>query len=273
MVRRAGSKEPQYIASDWKNLGYCDPPKSPNLTCSVHPIFAIYRDDGRLKFGGTAHEYELILPALQLATNYLYSANSRKFIYSLVYADRKTVPVEGFDLIEQFDEIDPSLYSSDKMDRIWDQLAAHIRFGPFDVPGGFAYCAPGADSVDLKGSGSHGRASIICFNRGLTEDMEQLRWSGRENSMKMLRIQFILASSLCHEIAHAVEAANQHPPISFVDWFIDEPEPIDDKPEPFFKDQMTAEVGFSFVNEIFGGNFDGWRPGHPEYNLEITDCK
>ena len=265
MVRRAGSKDPQYTASDWKNLGYRDPPKLPNLTCSVHPIFAQYRDDGERRFGGSAYQYELILPALQLATNYLYSPSSRKFIYSLVYADRKPVPVEGFELVEQFDEIDPSLYSSAKMDRIWDQLAASTKFGPFSVPGGFGMTAPYVGSVDLKGDGSHGRTTIICFNRGMTEDMDNLHRSGRTQSAKMLRIQFILAASLCQGVAHAVEAANRHPAIP--------PGEPSNKPSPFFKDQMTAEVGFSFLNEIFGGSFDGWRPGHPENNLEVTDCK
>ena len=267
MNRRARVQWPQYTDEDWKNLGYCDrPPKYPDLTCNVHPIFAKFLDNGIRRFDGTDEEYEKILPALQLATNYLYSPSARKYIYSIVYGDRRTVSVEGFGSVEEFDEIDPSLYSSERMDRIWNQTADHHRFGPCSFQIGSVLAATydiRGDGPDLKGTGCHGRATIIAFNPGWIVDINRLHASGRAQSMEMICIQFHLAMTFCHEVAHAVGLANQ-------------PKPFEAGlalPEPFFKDEVGAELGFSFVNEILGGTLNGWNFGHRGNILTINDCK
>ena len=80
---------PQFSA-DWKTLGYDDPPRIPNLTTKIHPVLAEYHAKSR-RFEGANEEYEMIRPAIQLASNYLYSHKSCLFLYSLVFADRKPI--------------------------------------------------------------------------------------------------------------------------------------------------------------------------------------
>ena len=237
MDRKTRQQYPQFVY-DWVNLGYGDFPQPPNLTANIHPIL-------RAKaFFGTKAEYEMIKPALQLATNYLYSPNSCSFIYSLVFGERKSVPsrfniggqtfkangkefkVGGRASVE-FKEAED--FSVEKMDRIWQKLALHIRFGAEDMVGKDAYCGStvsrflgiffcervrltpictqGKDGADLLDYGCHGAATKIAFHKNYLDDITTLNSAGKTLSLEMLNVQFSLAVVLCHEIGHAVNWA------------------------------------------------------------------
>ena len=283
MNKEARNIYPQF-ASDWKDLGYFDPPQSPNLTTKVHPIFEKFRGENRTRaFDGTDEEYERVLPALQLATNYLYSPKSRAFLYSLVYADRKQVtePDTGRQCTE-FRMVDQSLYTDDKMNRIWEQVALHTRFGPSDKKPGEAsvgnwrgYADPMfGDGPDLQGDGLRGLAAHIGFRRAYLDDIYTLYSSRRARSREMLSLQFSLAMVLCHEVAHAVGVAK--------DWKyrlnmvqtrrLEQPDP-QVSPEPFYSDQTSAELGFAYVNEILGGRPREYKFGRPERVKMTADCE
>lgn len=138
---------PQFSA-DWKTLGYDNPPQAPNLTTKIHPIFENHptKHPG---FRGTDEEYEMIRPAIQLASNYLYSPKSCLFLYSLVYAERKPIAtkvslgdspmkLENLEFkvkdlpCTEFRRLDS--YCPRKMNHIWEQLALYNLFGPEDIP-------------------------------------------------------------------------------------------------------------------------------------------
>lgn len=264
MLQQARVKHPQFTEKDWKDLGYCDGLQFPDLTNNVHPIFAKRSDDGIHRFEGSDKDYETILPALRLASNYLYSPRACKLIYSIVYGDRMPVPITGFGPIYEFYEIDPILYSNDKMNRIWDQIARHSGFGPCRVDIGLELAIAhdiGDDGADLKGNGFRGRALMIGYNPKWIDDINNLHATGRSQSMEMLSILFDLAMTFTHEVAHAVNLSNTQKLPGLT-------------PEPFFKDQMTAELGNSLVNEILGGVTDGWKFGQqPAEVLSICECK
>lgn len=282
MSKEARNSYPQF-ASDWEDLGYFDPTQPPNLTNKVHPMFEKFRGDDKTRaFHGTYEEYEKILPTLQLATNYLYSPKSRAFIYSLVYADREQViePDTGRQCT-QFRIVDQSLYSEDKMSRIWEQLALHTRFGPSEktlhvVDEKWLGCAKPIfeDGADLKGDGLRGLAAHIGFRREYLDDINNLYSSRRGRSRVMLSVLFSLAMVLCHEVAHVVEIAK--------DWKfrlkmmqtrrLKEQDP-QRAPEPFYEDQTIAELGFAYENEILGGRPRMYSFGRPENVQMITDCE
>ena len=104
---------------------------------------------------------------------------------------------------------------------------------------------------------------MIGYNPKLIDDIKRLHATGRTHSAEMLSVLFDLAMTFAHEVAHVVELAGT-------------PKRPGKTPEPFFKDQMTAELGNSLVNEVLGGGgvTDGWKVGQqPTEVLSMSECK
>lgn len=248
------------LESDWENLGFLDAPQPSNLRGKINPVFEKFRGEEKTRaFTGTDEDYERILPAIQLASKYLDSPSSRVFVCSLVYADRKLAPIEDengvipfgkFDdayfRFTEFYKVDPSLCSSDKIDRIWEQLALHTEFGPRELDDIFTRgtTAPKRsedgeeDGVDLRGSGEICLASKICFNQLFLRDINHLHYCKEEVSNGMLYIQIQLAMTLCHEIAHAIGYATTVKTTDSLGTVI--------SPEPFLEDESIAELVSAF---------------------------
>ena len=76
----------QAFEKHWKHLGFSDwPGRQPaNLTNPINPTFK-KKLKGCQLFWGTDREYEMIKPALRLASAFLTTPASMLFIYSLVY--------------------------------------------------------------------------------------------------------------------------------------------------------------------------------------------
>ena len=138
---------PQFSA-DWKTLGYDYPPRNPTLTTKIHPVLEKFHGSYQ-RFNGTDEEYEMIRPAIQLASNYLYSPKSCLFLYSLVYAKRKPIatkfnfgssPIKLENLefkvtdlpCTEFRRLDE--YCPMRMYLIFEELALYNQFGPKDMP-------------------------------------------------------------------------------------------------------------------------------------------
>ena len=235
--------------SDWANLGFLDAPQPPNLIGKIHPVFEKFRGEGKVRaYLGSDEEYERILPAIHLASNYLYSPSSRDFIYSLVYANRKPTGVNDEDgnPVTQLDKVEPCLYSSDRMNRIWEQLALHTDFGPRGLDDdncAITYAKFYEDGVDLTGSGEICLPSRIYFGHRFLRDIDALHCSERAVSNEMLFVQLHLAMALCHEVAHAVDFGT----------IVKSPNPLDTVilPDPFFGDETVAELVSDFQTPFF----------------------
>ena len=243
--------------SDCRNLGYLDPPKRCNLTGRIHPVLSKFRGPKTIRaFTGSDSEYERIIPALRLASNYLSSPGSRVFICSLVYAERKVTglkDIRGFPLL-QFEKLDSRLCSRDRVSRIWTQLALHTEFGPremnnardFDVIG-MTSTRIDDDGVDLRGDGKMCWASKMSFNYRFLEDIEDLHSKGKAVSKRMLNVQFHLAMNLCHEVAHAVAMATKTKNLCPRSGLY-----LSTPPEPFFGNETIAElVSISLTHFLF----------------------
>ena len=170
------------------------------------------------------------------------------------------------------------------MNRIWEQLALHSRFGPSDhnpyetLEGNQNWHGKtnpfSSYGADLQGDGLCGHAALITFRSAFLDDIKILYMSRRARSREMLSVQFSLAMVLVHEVAHVVELAK--------DWMfrfnmvlsrrLKKPDP-QKPPEPFVGDQITAELGFAYVNEIVGGRPHHYNWGEPESVQFITDCE
>ena len=280
MDRKTRERYPQFTY-DWVNLGYSDFPQMPNLTNNIHPIFKA------TKFDGSRAEYEMIEPAIRLASNYLNSANSSIFVHSLVYGERKPVPSRCNIGGQTFrangkvvkvgggactDVKRTEKFSIDKINHIWRQIALHSRFGPKSKAGCNGYCAHiDKDGADVRGNGCHGQATFIAFHRKFLVDIYALLASGKEHSLEMLNVQFSLAVILCHEVGHAIGFASnseyRRDMLSARITKVQSPTYV----EPFYDGQHTAELGYAFVNEILDCNFTQYVDAHPETFCQLSD--
>ena len=234
--------------SDWENLGYLDTPQPCNLTSRIHPIFTKIRGQEKIRaFTGSDEEYERILPAVRLASNYLYSPSSRVFICSIVHAEREPTGLKDIfsNPLFQFDKLDPSLCSSDRIDQIWARLALHTEFGPQAMYRwneiltiGRTNAKIDEEGIDLTGSGKMCYASKMSFNHRFLEDIEDLHLLGKAVSKEMLNVQFHLAMNLCHEVAHVVGMATKVKPLCPLSGLF--------LPEPFFGNETMAELVSTF---------------------------
>ena len=126
-----------FSAKDWKNLGYDEVPLPCTLRGKIHPIFANYHKEDR-GFVGTDETYAMILPAIPIASNYLYSPKSCMFLYSIVYGERKQVfwgklrlKFKGGTCTE-LSRVDKSLYCPRRMDHIWNEMARYNHFSFYE---------------------------------------------------------------------------------------------------------------------------------------------
>lgn len=251
-------------AKNWKDLGYDETPQRCNLSDKINPVFANYHKKDR-GFVGTDEDYAMIMPALRLASKYLYSPKSCRFLYSIVYGDRKTVSGRvlrcgltvkilgrlGVKLIPgactEISRIDEHLYCPKKMEHIWNKLAKYNHFSAKeneeDNDGETRLELE--DGADLRNNGRRGHATSIIFNTRFLEDIRRLKRKGLNNSHEMLSMQFRLANVLCHEVAHAVVMASD---TTFRQQIVDGQKYIVPfifvrvPPEPFFEGQKMAEM-------------------------------
>lgn len=256
-MNRASRKNYPQFTSDWGRLGYFDAPQTPNLAASINPIFR--KRYGNLQlFKGTDEEYEMIEPAVRLASAYLYSPKSCAFLYSLVYADRKVLPNtlnkygsanrEGFKTDEgvctEFRVLGHSKVSAPRMRRLWREVACHNTWGFEDQHHFATTCTEyGSSGADLRADGKKGQSTFISLNSKYLKRIKKLRSNGQTQSLVMLNVQFSLAIILCHEMAHVVHIASDfdHRLRVIRAMIADQPIP-EAPPEPFFEDHITAEL-------------------------------
>lgn len=105
----------------------------------------------------------------------------------------------------EFAKIDPELYKAVRMRDAWNEIALHISWGSRDIfNSGQNDIFYGRDGADLSHDDHCGHSSNISFNRKYLKFINKLHSNGQAQSLKMLNVQFVLAITLCHEVAHAV---------------------------------------------------------------------
>lgn len=127
--------------------------------------------------------------------------------------------------------------------------------------------------ADVRGDGRRGNSTYIAFNRYYLRDIRKLTHSGQACSLRMLNLQFGLAITLAHEVAHALSTASnsrlrkQMKATGIAKFTHSLQCPV----EPFFENQATAEIGYCWESETIGGKVMAPPPGAPENFSSIVD--
>ena len=141
------------------------------------------------------------------------------------------------------------------------------------MPGGTRVNIHDHLGADLRGNGRRGNCTFIVFNSYFLRDIQKLIDNNQANSLQMLNLQFSLATTLCHEVAHAVAMASNSDVrkqmtstrCTKLGFLVHLPT------EPFFEDQVSAECGYCWESEVLGGKLMGPAPGFPEKFSSIID--
>lgn len=281
MDAQARSQLSVFQDEDWMTHGYTEPLRdklsgSP-LTEPVNKIFSYLLDQPapatpngpRNRWGQLSpEEYDVLRPTLRLASRFIQSDMAIDCLYHITHAKRffpqdgpkhKGLPVFCFrrgqennhtkrteamyalaGLAGSFQFMATERDSGTPLDR-----DTHGRTSPLTVfyPNGVRI---------LRNQRVKGLASVCKINHRYLKTLQDLLQHKAQNKFKILKLQFELAVTLTHELAHAINCAidgglrreYQRMGVSLT--------PVDSN-EPLFDNQRVAELGFFLENEIFGG--------------------
>ncbi|KZF22906.1 hypothetical protein L228DRAFT_261027 [Xylona heveae TC161] len=221
-----------------------------DLTNDIHPLFS------RENFLVFDEKYQVLMPTLRLASRILTDMSSITFFHALIYGRNdilgggmtETYGRPCFTFNRQETPLTP-LQFKDTFDTL-ENLASFVKFrtNPLLTTMNSWGCTSGnADIVHPMG----GLGSYIDINPIFLYHLG----SGRLSVSERLRIQLILAITLCHECTHAIGfAAYPRDPDEIGAAIV----------EPFFENHRLAELGSAFEDFVFGGIIDPMA--------EQTDC-
>ena len=251
-----------YDIRDWKVLGCLEDPSAQecNLSGPIHPLLDFQSWKGPLR----DEDKTYLRPVLRLATAILLSAGSVAFIDAVIYEDRRKIGQRGGHDLTVLDG--PSIYSKIlKVDiaNFFTSLLGYVEFKFVDwdsdewteAQGTCAYTDTDEDTrveLDLfKGSGCEfGYASKITIAGAFLNTLTAIHESQQtfQDVNQLLRAQFHLALTICHELIHAVDIAIQ--------------EELDRR-EPYLGDHSLNELGWAWEEVVFGGSIDNVRAEGP----------
>ena len=212
----------------------------------MHPLF------DRMLFKMSNDDYASIRPALLLASAFLYESEASAFWYAVVFAERQPVPRMVKDTNGAMRECteDPwYLFSAvpigvnemQQLNSFWDQLrhAITYRFADLDAqnasgmtyrrrwkkpyPPGPLITSSFAVMVELS----------IEFREVLRGFVDTIP---TEALPYYLRQHHLIATTILHELCHAINSARTNIPT-----------------EPFFEDNRQAELGFTWEQSVLNG--------------------
>ena len=244
-----------------KNYGD-DPNVYPNdLTVDLNPMLVRARWPGI-----NDHMWSLLLPVLRLASAMLSTHASFLFLYSVINAKRAYdwplstkyhANIAMIGRLDPYDHLDQSL--SDVRNEYEACLRLFAKYVEWKVtlssdPGwqnaghyGITNSIPERATYfhNYRRRGHDGCGCNVYLNSSRLEMLEELRKKPTDfrTISATLRVQFMLAVTVCHELVHVVNRAAHGDPY-----------------EPFWEDHNLAELGRSWEQEMFGGT--PWQYPH-----------
>ena len=247
-----------------------------NLNNSIHPIYAQSQWDCC-----PDEAYELLTPSLRLATLMITSLNSLTFYDALLMRHRRLLHKDTARLgkncyqLRPFDSEDRDYANSQILRDVSQDIAAlapHIRcklIPNVAQESGFLAVTKRVLSVIVKSASDWpvGTGSTIDVGMEFVTNLRRVRTQG--SICQLLRLQFCIAVTFAHELAHAVNHA-----VSLETY------------EPFFDDDRVAELGLAWEQTVFGGRVvplgdldarnplglikwpTAWPEEHPDLRLE-----
>ncbi|KAI9816891.1 MAG: hypothetical protein M1827_001536 [Pycnora praestabilis] len=191
-----------------------------DLANPIHPLFAVGRFNGCSTWA-----YHLLTPSLRLASLILTSPNALAYFDAIFHSKHRFLPHTsqqvGFDCHVFYRRRELVYEASEK----------------YDSASGLTNGVSAATRINDTVSHMTGYGSTI----ELSEEYFRYLWPvpPRKSVSQILRIQFHMAVTLCHEVAHAACFSTSKRPY-----------------EPFFENERIAEIGWSFENAVFGGMTD-----------------
>lgn len=267
----------------------CGTSKAINLTGSLHELF------DRKRWEASDEEYNLLLPSMRLASNLIYIgmpwlANTlptaelfRENSEELAERSFQRLPtnVEQREIVIPSDTVDDTIDIASAKEALVE-IAEHVRWQVnYEMYRGHHYDGRGQplewqgitrlvdtgrpwepispediEAADEK-SRNEGRLKRPLIVGIMGEYVTALKY-GKAGSEPHLRATFMAGITMAHEVGHVVfhqDFRSPNPP------FLQ---------EPWYGDECSAELGFSFISSIFGG----WHPqarfeGAADFSLSL----
>ena len=257
-----------FTLEEWLNLGYLEDvnARPNNLTYPIHPALD-FRKWALTSPPLTASDREVMEPALRLASALLMSPASITFMHTLIYDRRELVnDSRTKKKLEVLPE--PLRYNKELRSRVeyfLNMAHKHCEYTWRDEKAGppewaaaemiYAYTQPfWLDKVP-----NYGYGSAIRVNSRFLESLHLLNAAPLSTRIlnHQLRLQLLLAVTLCHELMHALETARN---------------PEREALEPYWGDQALNELGLAWEDVIFNGNLtEVMRDGMNANNYKIGE--
>ncbi|KAL9107787.1 MAG: hypothetical protein Q9187_008380, partial [Circinaria calcarea] len=250
-----------FTVREWYKLGYLEIQNAtPNdMTYTIHSIMDISNWESPFSH----HDRKLIEPALRLASALINCPASVAFFDAIEFGYREHLAAFSILKWKTLTALaGPSRYSvglHDAFDQRLLDLAPYVKFVWGDntdeqwvdeqMP--YAYTDETPEHIN-----DYGRGSKITVNDGFLKDLHELDDLGPSSKTlnQALRIQFLMAVTLCHELVHAVNNSRLWAELI---------------PEPFFRDQPLNELGLAWEEEVFGGAIANVQ----DRNWSSKDCQ
>ena len=216
------------------------------LDNDIHPIF---RPEN---FHGCSDKiYNVLKPALQLATLLLFSRATFTFWHTLVFGNRipcdKTSKAYGQPCCRIREDVAWSEEHAADFKSFLDAQVdtVHFMFHRDPLPPDPAYASMGlvADYKNgiMRKLNGKCHTSRICLHSDFYTIVKKLSVLQYPEPAMVLRFNLFLAVCLAHEMAHFIEVSGPH-----------HEHPLGE-PEVFFNDNMWTESGIAFELKVFGG--------------------
>ncbi|KAL9117411.1 MAG: hypothetical protein Q9187_006053 [Circinaria calcarea] len=248
-----------YSIEDLYDLGLVEYAKARpnNLKGPIHSILDIpkWRQPFSKVVRGpwTKEDDEAMVPILRLATALLLSPGSVAFVHALMYG-RQDYQSELSQRHKKHisvlrDSQPPTARIREEFEKGLSELVPHVRFNWGNIrdplwksQGSYGQTyAKGKPDMQFNGTNGINMGSSSSIVISDVHYRPLLKVHGKPQSCQvrnqMLRLQLVLATTICHELIHAVHYAVT---------------PLDTV-EPFYKHQGVNELGYAWEDEVFGG--------------------
>ena len=264
-----------WISHAYIPIGEADKKVGSELKNDIHSMFSQELDElprdatTKARWGElTLEDYELLCPALRLATQLLESPPSSDAICSMAHGDRHPSPEKivylGVSIAEFHKHKLPPSDVRETAGKVLKRFGKSIRFCVRDldersnddhtahgrtIPADWGF-PQGVAVTDRRRE--RGVASLIMLNTKFLIMLKEMLVEPSGKQLQILKHNFELALTICHEVIHAIGLAlpSDFPNQNREKRGIPKTAPF---VEPFYQGQDVAELGYFWENHVFGG--------------------